>query len=85
MPHSDFLVWLSSATLKIFISGVSIQNLVYSSSRLRKRPQNKDQLKIEVNLKNQNNLKNETDIKNDDDLKNEHNLKNKEHLKNKNI
>ena len=41
-----FLAWLSSATLKNFISGVSSRilmrleaSLVYSSSRLRRRPQ----------------------------------------------
>ena len=45
MPHSDFLAWLSSTTLKIFISGGSSwilmlwkANLVYSLSR--RRPQN---------------------------------------------
>ena len=46
VPHSDFLAWQSSATLKNFISGVSSQillrwkaSLVYSSSRLRRRPE----------------------------------------------
>ena len=46
MPHSDCLAWLSSATLKNFISGVLTRilmllkaNLVYSFSRLRSGPQ----------------------------------------------
>ena len=66
MPHSDFLAWLSSATLKIFISGVSSRilmlykaNLVYSLNRLRRRPQIKDDLKNDDDLKNEDNLKSE--------------------------
>ena len=82
MTQSDCLAWLSSATLKILISGVSSQilmlskaNLVYSSSRLRRRPQNEDELKIEGVLKNEDDLKNGGDLKNEDDLKNKDNLK----------
>ena len=74
--------WLSSATLKIFISGVSSQilmlskaNLVYSLNRLRRQPQIKD------NIKNDDDLKNEDDLKSEDDLKNEDNLQNEEGLK----
>ena len=73
MPHSDFSAWLSSATLKIFISGVSSRifmlqkpNLVYSLSRLR----NEDNLENEEELKNDYVLKNEDDLKYEDDLKN---------------
>ena len=70
MPHSDFLPWLSSATLKYFISGVSTRilmllkaNLIYSLSRLRRRP------RIEDNLKNEDDLKNDDNLRNEDDLK----------------
>ena len=68
--------WLSSATLKIFISGVSSQismlskaNLVYSSSRLRGRPQNEDNLKNKYGPKDKDNLKNEDNLKDEDALK----------------
>ena len=62
-PHSYCLAWLSSATLKIFISGVSswIFDAVKSKFGL---------------LKNLDNLKNDDDIKNEDDLKNKEDLKN---------
>ena len=81
MPHSKFLAWLSSATLKCFIPGVSSQilmpekaNLVYSSSRLRWQPQNEDDLKNEGDHKNEDGIKNEDDLKNENDLKNKENL-----------
>ena len=41
MPHSDFLAWLNSATLKDFISGV-----------LTRIFKNDDVIKNEVELKN---------------------------------
>ena len=49
---------------------LSKANLVYSSSRLRRRPQNADSLKTEDNLKNDENLKNEDDLMNEDNLEN---------------
>ena len=45
-------------------------SFVYSSSRLRRRPQNEYDLKIEDNLKNEGDLKNEDELKNEDNLKN---------------
>ena len=82
MPHSDFLAWLSSATLKNFISGVSTRilmlqnvNLVYSLNRLRRRPQIQDDLKNDDDLKNEDNLKTKDDFKNENDVKNEDDLK----------
>ena len=61
-----FFAWLSSATFKISISGVSPwilmlwkANLVYLSKRLRRWPQNEDDLKIEGVLKNDDDRKNE--------------------------
>ena len=50
--------------------------MVYSLSRLRRRPQNEDDLKNEDNLKNGDYLKNEDNLKFGDYLKNEDNLKN---------
>ena len=82
MPHSDFLAWLRTATLKIFylrcfksdIAAVK-SKFVYSLSRLRRRPQNEDDLKKEDDLRNEDNLNNEDDLKNEDNLKNLDNLK----------
>ena len=51
-------------------------NLIYSLSRLRRRPQNEYELKYEDDLKNEDHLKNEDGLKNEDDLKNEDNLRN---------
>ena len=48
---------------------------MYSSSRLRRRPQNEDDLKIEDNLNNEDDLKNEDNLKNEEPLKNEYDLK----------
>ena len=63
--------------LRCFKSDIDIEksNLIYSLSRLRRRPQNED------DLKNEDNLKNEDDLKNKDDLKNEANLKYDDNLK----
>ena len=58
MPHSDFLAWLISAKFQIFTSGVSTQilmlwkaNLVYTLSRLRRRPKNEDNIKMKMTSK----------------------------------
>ena len=74
MPHSDFLAWVSSATLKCFIPGVSSwilmpekTNLIYSWNRLRRRSRNKDDLKYEDDLKNEYDLQYEDNLKNKDD------------------
>ena len=84
-----FLAWLSNATLKISISGVSTRilmlwkaNLVYSISRLRRQPQNEDVLKKEDDLKDEDKLKNEDNLKNKVNLKNEDGLKKEDYLKN---
>ena len=50
--------------------------MVHSLSRLRRQPQNVD------NIKNKDDLKNEGDLKNEDDLNNEHGLKKEDDLKN---
>ena len=47
--------------------------MVYSLSRLRRQPQNED------DLKNEDHHKNEDDLKNEDNLKDEDNLKNEDH------
>ena len=65
----SFLAWLSSATLMIFFLNETTlkmktnlkkrkkENLVYSSSRLRRQPQNEDELKNEDDLKNEDGIK----------------------------
>ena len=75
MSPSDLLAWLSSATHKIFILGVSSRILILS--RLRSRPQIEDDLKYEGGLKKEEDLKNEEDLNNEDDLEIEDDLKNK--------
>ena len=73
MPHSKF-----------FKSDFDAEkaNLVYSSSRLRRRPQNEDNFKNKDNLKNEDDHKNEDNLKNEDHLKNEADLKIEAYLKN---
>ena len=56
-------------------------NLVYSSSILRRWPQNEDDLKIKDDLKSEEGLKNEDDLKIEDNLKNEDDLKIEDNLK----
>ena len=51
-------------------------------SRLRKWPQNEDDLKKEDDLKNEDDPKNEDHLKNEDILKNEDDLKNEGDIKN---
>ena len=50
--------------------------MVYSSGRLRRQPQNENDLKNEDDLKNADDLKNEDDLENKDDFKIEDNLNN---------
>ena len=53
-----FLAWLSSATLKNFISSVSKNtSFVYSLSRSRRRPQIEDDLKMKSTSKMETNSK----------------------------
>ena len=49
--------------------------------RLRRRPENEVDLKIEDNLKNEDGLKNEEYLQNEGNIENEDNLKNKDDLK----
>ena len=51
-------------------------------SRLRRQPQNEDDLKNEDNLKNKGNLRKEDDLRNEDDLKYKDNLKKEDDFKN---
>ena len=82
MPHSDFLAWLSSATLKIFISGVSSRILIqYKVNLVLSSRENEDGLKNEDNIKNEENVKNEDDLKNEENLKNEDEIKDEDDLK----
>ena len=65
MPHSDHLAWLSSATLKIFISGVS-SRIWYCKKQIWStfRVDWDGILKIEDDLKNEDDLKDEDHLKN---------------------
>ena len=65
MPHSKIL----SQVFQVGFRCGKKKSLVYSTSRLRRRPLNEDNLKDEDELKNEDNLKKEDDIKNEDDLK----------------
>ena len=58
---------------------LSKANLVFSSSRLRRRPQHED------DLKNDDDLKNEGDLLNEDNLKKYENLQNEDNLNKKTI
>ena len=78
MPHSDFLAWLSNATLK-FLSQV-FQVWFWCC---KKQIWSVHWVDWEDDFKNEDNLKNEADLKNEEDLKNENHLKNEEDLKNK--
>ena len=76
MPHSDFLAWLSSATLTNFLYDQKMkQPEKWGQIILFSWLQNEDYL-------NENDLKNEDDLNNEDDLKDEDNLKNEGKLKN---
>ena len=54
---------------------ISIYNPYPYLSRLRRQPQNEDNLKNEVELKNEDDLKNEDALKNEGDLKKDDDLK----------
>ena len=73
MPHSEFLAWLSSATLKILSQVFQVG--FWCSKKQIWSTHHEDDLKNEDNLKNEDDLKNEDVLKNENDLKNKNNQK----------